>query len=209
MKRLKINWFVGLLTSGMLTVASGTLHAQNVAVPVTIQLTALVQEPDNLGNPIHQTKTTTLKFTTTSLLKLMATALNDSSIASAKLVVSNNIFFAVSKTRAVNLSHYLNVADHTAIEAGKFNDNNGMANYTGSQIKYVTFDDGHGNACELTCLNNYTVSDTARDKKGNQKETVSADVTMIGQGQVAKVGGNSALFAGTVIVKGNGTFTVR
>ena len=209
MKRFTVNGFVSVLAIGLLLLATANLDAQDVPLTVSIQLTATVQGPDDSGNPIDHIKTTTVTWTTQSLLKLAATASGTNFPTGARLVVTNDTFLVVDKlgntVEDLTAAGYFST-DHgnNYVLSGQMNNNTGQASWKAAEIAFISFDDGNGNSFDLVGLRKTTASITATDRNSNQKETLSATITLVGEGQV---GGNDAVFSGTATASGKGTLS--
>ena len=203
-----IRGIIGLLAIVSLTLVPAQLRAQDVVIPLTIQLTAIVQGADDGGEPIDHVKTTTVKWTTQTVLKLAAAALGTTFPTGARLVSSNDTFLVLSKTGTVladlTAAGLMTVDYGTDVVSGQSNSNTGQASWVDNGIVYLTFDDNSGNAFYIEGLDKLTLTDTAVDRKGNQKETMSISVTGVGEGGV---GGTDAVFSGTIKGSGSVTFT--
>ena len=164
---------------------AGTAHeaaaqdpSADVTIPLTMALTVTYQANDVVSGTdqsitTHATKS--VKWNTTSLIKLIVISTSNSYVSSDKLELAGGAAtVADSKGDSIDASSILTFtfdpapADGSAVETGKDNSDSGAFNDTSTTYGTIAFDDGNGNTFTLTGLARIVSSCTATtDKNGD------------------------------------------
>lgn len=196
-----------LMAAAAFCVVPASLQAQplsNVTVPLKFSLTATVQQPDVVSGANQQVvkhTTKTVKWTTSNLLSLMATSLGTTFPSDSTLILANGAPLVQSgETNETDVSSILNVdtTNGGQVVTGTDNAQTGTSNDMYNTYVTITFSDGNGNAFTLTGL--ARISTVTGSGKATSKQTVT--LTMTGAAGYGTVGGNSAVFTGSLTAKG-------
>ncbi len=212
MKSIQTGMIATSLAVGLLTLTPARILAQPTTT-LNIALTATYQMPDtqNTAGTITTSTTKSVKFTSASILKLLATAANSGTAFPTGSYLAQNsgsVEVVTDKQGDSTAISQLTIDTSGAqVYSGSANSDTGKQSRTATTYTVATFDDGNGNAFTVDGLIKSTDSLTAPDKNGNQKETLSLSGTMIGYGTVSDGNGGSytAVFTGTVSGSGSGS----
>ena len=132
---------LGLLALiGNQVLAQGTPAGGGVPMALTVNLTAIIQGPDNGGDPIDKISSSTAKITTAWILKQLATAAGATLPTGAKLMMTPDGTVYVADSTGKDLSDTIDASGVTVsfdpdgnggVWAGSINNETGKANYTG------------------------------------------------------------------------------
>ena len=196
--------------------APAQIQAQPKAL--SIALTATYQAPDtqNTAGTITTSATKSVKFTSASILNLIATNLSMATVKGYSLIydpIANDIG-ATNKTTGdfQDASSICSIdTSGTQVHSGSANSDTGKQSETYTGYVVITFDDGNGNAFTVDGLIKSTqslpaptASQTANGITPN--ETISFSGSVNGYGTVVGSDGNSdsAVFTGSVSGGGSG-----
>ncbi len=186
---------------------------------ITLNLTATVEGSSTvLGGtvgspPVTRLSTTTTHWTSQSLLKIAENKLDVNFPTNASLAQSGTDIVVVDAT-GTNVVENL-TADGLAtltlsdsvVGKGVWNLNTGEQTKAQSYIFKFSFDDGNGNSFNLTGSSREKFSMSAWDRLTDHvKITETVSSTLIGEGAV---GGGVAVFSGSSLISGKGTWTVQ
>lgn len=206
-----------LLTVALFTFATTRAHAQ--AKPLVISLTATYQAPapapTGADQSIQASVTKSVKFTSSSILALVAT--NVGFKASGYTLIYDPIANDVGATNKVtgdfeDASSLFTIDNSgTAVQTGSDNSDTGADKQSITQYSVLTFDDGNGNSFTVDGLIKITQNQPATPSTGTNagntpNETITFSGSVTGFGTVVDSSGNTdnAVFSGSVSGGGSG-----
>jgi hypothetical protein len=188
------------------------LLSSHTTTTLSIALTATIQLPNKTSGAdgdITTSTTKSVRFTSASILKLIATSLGTSVPSGSYLAQVGGSVEALNKAgESTNLSSYITINNTSgaAVVSGTANSATGKQNGSGTVYTVIKFNDGIGNAFTVDGLIRETISLTAKNANGDQTETGLFSGTVVGYGTVVDGQGNTdtAVFSGTIAGSGKG-----
>lgn len=217
MKLIQTSMIATSLALGLLTLAPARLQAQPKAL--TVSLTATYQAPDvtsGADQNITKSSTKSVKFTSASILNLIAANLGMTTVKGYTLIYDPiaNAIGATNKATGdfQDASSIFSInAPGTQVYSGSANSDTGQQSETYTTYVVITFDDGKGNAFTVDGLIKSTQSipapTAAQTANGvTPNETISFSGSVNGFGTVVDSSGNTdtAVFTGSVSGGGSG-----